>query len=78
MAEFRGRAAAPGNSSGQPVATTFPGRIVNRGFPDPSGLAEQGTEEESILWAFRTVRAQIRRCIESLPEALFCTDSDNA
>ena len=48
----------------------FPGRIVHRGFPDPPRLAEQATDEDGILQAYRTVRDQIRAFILSLPAAL--------
>ena len=48
----------------------FPGRIVHRGFPDPPRLAEQATDEDGILRAYRTVRDQIRAFILSLPAAL--------
>ena len=48
----------------------FPGRIVHRGFPDPPRLAEQATDEDGILRAYRMVRDQIRAFILSLPAAL--------
>ena len=48
----------------------FPGRIVHRGFPDPPRLAEQATDEDGILRAYRTVRDLIRAFILSLPAAL--------
>ena len=48
----------------------FPGRIVHRGFPDPPRLAEQATDEDGILRAYRTVRDQIRAFILTLPAAL--------
>jgi arsenate reductase len=48
----------------------FPGRTVHQGFPDPPELAKTATSEEEILQAYRTVRDQIRRFIESLPGSL--------
>jgi len=48
----------------------FPGRAIHHGFADPPQLAKDATSEEAILEAYRTVRDQIRRFIESLPPSL--------
>jgi arsenate reductase (thioredoxin) len=48
----------------------FPGRTIHQGFPDPPELAKNASSEEETLHAYRTVRDQIRRFIESLPESL--------
>lgn len=48
----------------------FPGKIIHQGFPDPPLLAKNAASEEEILQAYRTVRDQIQRFIESLPQSL--------
>jgi len=54
----------------------FPGdcRVVHAGFEDPPRLArelaETGASEEQQLDAYRKVRDDIRRFVESLPESL--------
>ena len=47
-----------------------PGRIVHHSFADPPLLTRDATSEEEILDGYRTVRDQIRRFIESLPDSL--------
>lgn len=51
---------------------TFPGttRIVHVGFDDPPRLAETARSEEEALDHYRRVRDEIRRFVETLPEAL--------
>ena len=50
----------------------FPGRarVVHVGFADPPRLAKEAASEEEALDAYRQVRDEIRRFIESLPEGL--------
>ena len=50
----------------------FPGRarVVHVGFADPPRLAREAATEEEALDAYRQVRDEIRRFIESLPEGL--------
>jgi arsenate reductase len=48
----------------------FPGRTIHQGFPDPPELAKNATSEEEILQAYRMVRDQIKKFIDSLPESL--------
>ena len=50
----------------------FPGRakIAHVGFEDPPRLAREAKSEEEALAPYRRVRDEIRRFVESLPEAL--------
>ncbi len=50
----------------------FPGRtrVVHVGFDDPPRLAEGARSEEEALAHYRRVRDEIRRFIETLPDAL--------
>jgi len=50
----------------------FPGRakVVHAGFDDPPALAASAGSEEEALAHYRRVRDEIRRFVESLPEAL--------
>jgi len=50
----------------------FPGKaeMVHRGFDDPPGLAASVRTEEEALAHYRRVRDEIRRFVETLPEAL--------
>jgi arsenate reductase len=45
-------------------------RIVHVGFEDPPRLAADAATEEEALAHYRRVRDEIRRFIETLPEAL--------
>ena len=51
----------------------FPGKaqIVHVGFDDPPRLAKATNTEEEALDAYRRVRDEIRRFIETLPQSLF-------
>jgi arsenate reductase len=55
----------------------FPGkaRIVHVGFEDPPRLAKQAKDEQEALNSYRRIRDEIRRFIESLPDALEQTGS---
>lgn len=50
----------------------FPGpaRVVHVGFEDPPALAKLAVNEEEKLNCYRRVRDEIRRFVETLPEAL--------
>ncbi len=50
----------------------FPGKakIVHHSFEDPPRLAKTATTEEEALGHYRRVRDEIRRFIETLPQAL--------
>ncbi|MEN6576347.1 MAG: arsenate reductase ArsC [Phycisphaerales bacterium] len=50
----------------------FPGKtkIIHVGFDDPPRLARDSTSEQETLAPYRRVRDEIRRFIETLPEAL--------
>lgn len=50
----------------------FPGKtkVIHRGFDDPPKLAENAQTEEEELAAYRRVRDEIKRYVETLPEAL--------
>jgi arsenate reductase len=50
----------------------FPGkaRVVHHGFDDPPKLARDAATEEEALVHYRRVRDDIRRFVETLPEAL--------
>lgn len=50
----------------------FPGRVpqVHRSFDDPPRLAASAASEEEALAHYRRVRDEIRRFVETLPEAL--------
>lgn len=50
----------------------FPGaaRVVHRSFDDPPKLAANAQSEEEALGHYRRVRDEIRRYIDSLPDAL--------
>ena len=45
-------------------------RVVHVGFDDPPRLAKAAKTEEEALGHYRRVRDEIRRFIESLPEAV--------
>lgn len=61
----------------------FPGdcRVVHVGFDDPpklaKELAEQGADEEAQLDCYRRVRDDIKRFVETLPEALLKKEDDH-
>ena len=50
----------------------FPGkaRIVHVGFDDPPRLAREAANEQQALDCYRRVRDEIRRYVQTLPEAL--------
>ncbi len=50
----------------------FPGsaRVVHRGFDDPPLLAKTAATEEEALDHYRRVRDEIRKFVESLPDAI--------
>lgn len=50
----------------------FPGQVkrVHVGFDDPPKLAEDASTDEEALSFYRRVRDEIKRFVESLPEAL--------
>lgn len=50
----------------------FPGktRVVHVGFDDPPRLARDAKTEEEVLAHYRRVRDEIRRFVETLPDAL--------
>jgi arsenate reductase len=50
----------------------FPGkaRVVHRAFDDPPQLARNAATEEEALVHYRRMRDEIRRFVETLPEAL--------
>jgi arsenate reductase len=50
----------------------FPGKakVVHVGFDDPPALARTAKNEEEALSHYRRVRDEIRRFVETLPEAL--------
>ena len=50
----------------------FPGKatVVHHGFDDPPALAKTAASEEEALGHYRRVRDEIRKYIETLPEAL--------
>ena len=50
----------------------FPGKtkVIHVGFDDPPKLAASAKTEEEALMHYRRVRDEIRRFIESLPDAL--------
>jgi len=56
----------------------FPGRtrVVHRGFDDPPKLARDAKTEEEALVHYRRVRDEIRRFVETLPEALAGTGEE--
>lgn len=56
----------------------FPGRtrVVHRGFDDPPMLARDAKTEEEALVHYRRVRDEIRRFVETLPEALAGTGEE--
>ena len=45
-------------------------RVVHVGFDDPPKLAQTAATEEEALGHYRRVRDEIRRFVETLPEAL--------
>ena len=57
----------------------FPGRakMIHVGFEDPPRLAKQAKDEQEALSHYRRVRDEIRRFIESLPDTLKQTRSQN-
>lgn len=48
----------------------LPGRIVHHSFADPPLLTRDATSEQEVLDGYRTVRDQIKRFVESLPDSL--------
>ena len=50
----------------------FPGRavVMHHGFDDPPKLAREAATEAEALVHYRRVRDEIRRFVESMPEAL--------
>lgn len=50
----------------------FPGRtrVMHVGFDDPPRLAQQASTEEEKLNCYRRVRDEIKRFVETLPQAL--------
>lgn len=50
----------------------FPGkaRIIHQGFDDPPGLTKDIVDEEKKMSVYRRVRDEIRKFVETLPEAL--------
>ena len=54
------------------MCPVFPGkaRVVHFGFDDPPALAKTAASEEEALAHYRRVRDEIRRFVETLPEAL--------
>lgn len=50
----------------------FPGTVkrLHAGFDDPPALAEKETGQEAKMACYRRVRDQIRRFVETLPQAL--------
>jgi arsenate reductase len=50
----------------------FPGqaKVVHRGFDDPPALAKNAESEAEALGHYRRVRDEIRKYVETLPEAL--------
>lgn len=50
----------------------FPGKakVIHAGFDDPPKLAANAKTEEEVLGHYRRVRDEIRRFVETLPEAL--------
>ena len=50
----------------------FPGKtkVIHVGFDDPPRLARQAKTEEEALGHYRRVRDEIRRFVETLPDAL--------
>ena len=47
-----------------------PVKTLHRSFEDPPRLAEESDSEEEALGHYRRVRDEIRRMVESLPDAL--------
>ncbi len=50
----------------------FPGvaKVVHAGFDDPPALARSAKDDEGRMACYRRVRDEIRRFVETLPEAL--------
>jgi len=50
----------------------FPGaaKMVHAGFDDPPALASGAADEEEALAHYRRVRDEIRKFVQSLPQAL--------
>jgi arsenate reductase len=61
------------------ICPVFPGktRVVHRGFDDPPRLARDARTEEEALVHYRRVRDEIRRFVETLPEALAGTGEES-
>jgi arsenate reductase len=59
-------------SSAREACPIFPGlaKVVHVGFDDPPALARCAKSEEEALGHYRRVRDEIRRFVETLPEAL--------
>ena len=64
-------------SKAQQNCPVFPGaaKMVHVGFDDPPRLAETAKDEEEALDHYRSVRDQIKRFVENLPDALMGTDN---
>ena len=56
----------------------FPGKakVIHQGFDDPPKLAEGARTEEEALNHYRRVRDEIKRFVETLPEALAKSDQE--
>ena len=56
----------------QESCPAFPGRtkLVHAGFDDPPRLAKEARTEEEALGHYRRVRDEIRKFVETLPDAL--------
>ena len=54
----------------------FPGKVkrVHVGFDDPPRLAKSAATPEETIGYYRRVRDDIRRFVETLPEALECNN----
>ncbi len=53
------------------------GKLVHVGFDDPPSLAARARTEDETLGPYRRVRDEIRRFVESLPQALSKGVSEN-
>jgi arsenate reductase len=51
----------------------FPGKVkvIHKGFEDPPVMAETKETEEEKLDCYRKVRDQIKRFVETLPDAIY-------
>ena len=57
----------------------FPGKtkVIHRGFDDPPRLAKAAKSDEAVLGCYRRVRDEIKRFVNTLPEALFAESIDH-